>query len=53
MEKLGVVTTVNKNSPADEKTAEEKIVCPVCQEEILTDNNVPCCPEHGTEPFEK
>ncbi len=39
-----------------QKTAEQqgnKVLCPICKVEADTSDNIPRCPNHGTEPWEK
>ncbi len=48
MEKYGVDT----NSDAT-KTASNKSTCPRCGRALQEGTNVPTCPIHGTEPFER
>lgn len=51
MNKFGVDTG---NKPEDLiKTGADKMKCPICGAELDPDSNVPKCPVHGTEPFER
>jgi len=57
---LGALKQMEKNAVViDEehrKTAEQhggKVLCPICKVEADTSDNVPRCPNHGTEPWEK
>ena len=49
MEKYGVKT----EDEMVKTGAEGKKVCPLCGAELDLSGNVPRCPKHGTEPFEK
>lgn len=50
MDKFAVVT--DDNQQPGEKTASD-LRCPICGSKVDTSGNVPRCPIHGTEPFEK
>lgn len=47
MDKFAVVTEEIKD-----KLAGKKEKCPDCGADLVTEANVPLCPEHGTRPFE-
>jgi hypothetical protein len=52
MEKYGVVTTEESSKEAEDKP-KKKPECPGCKRALESGANVPKCPVHGTEPFEK
>lgn len=54
MDKYSVVTIDEKENELQKESASGiNIRCPICNEDVLSDTNVPSCPIHGTEPFEK